>query len=154
MKLSVGDKVRVYFYPPKTTESFVEGIVERTEVKTFDGPGFALQMLREVVMGRESETKRTLPYIVRYETEDDFEGRIVILETAAEPDLEPEQVTESETVTEAVPVLVPETGAEAEPALEAEAMPEAEPELDGPIEAEPQPESQKQGWTRLFGRVA
>ena len=47
MKLSVGDKVRVYFYSPKTTHSFVEGIIDRNEINTFWGLSFSLQTTRE-----------------------------------------------------------------------------------------------------------
>jgi len=162
MELSVGDKVRVYFYPPKNTESFVEGTVERTDIQTFYGPAFSIQMTREVILGHEGQTQRTLPYIIRYVKEDDFEGRIVVLETAAQLEPEPEQVSEAETVPEAVITLEAESVAEAEPTLEAEPLPEAEPGVtmesepapNPHIEAEPEPESQKRGWMRLFGRAA
>lgn len=162
MELSVGDKVRVYFYPPKTTESFVEGTVERTGIQTFYGPAFSVQMTREVILGREGQTQRTLPYIIRYVKEDDFEGRIEVLETAARLEPEPEQVCGAEPVPEAVITLEVESVAEAEPILEAEPLHEAEPggimeaePAPSPhIEAEPEPESQKRGWMRLFGRAA
>src|SRR5215207_2214089 len=53
MRLSVGDKVRVYFYPPKATHSFVEGVIDRNEINTFWGLSFSLRTTREVILGRE-----------------------------------------------------------------------------------------------------
>ncbi len=150
MELSVGDKVRVYFYPPKTTESFVEGTVERTGIQTFYGPAFSVQMTREVILGREGQTQRALPYIIRYVKEDDFEGRIVVLETAARLEPQPEQVIKAEPVAEAEPTLEAEPLPEAEPG----GTMEAEPAPDAHIEVKPEPESQKRGWMRLFGRAA
>ncbi len=69
MRLSVGDKVRVYFYAPKTTHSFVEGIIDRNEISTFWGLSFSLQTTREVILGRETPTLRSLPYIIAYALE-------------------------------------------------------------------------------------
>ena len=157
MKLSVGDKVRVNFYPPASTQSFVEGIVEKTEVKTFDGLGFAMQMTREVIMGREAETKRTLPYITRYEKEDDFEGRIVVLEAASgsqpEPEAASEQVSEP---AEVESVAETEDTIETEPAPAAEPYAAVEPEVEpvAETEAADQPDEQKRGWLKFFGRAA
>jgi hypothetical protein len=153
MKLSVGDKVRVHFYPPNTSESFVEGIVERTEVKTFDGPGFAFQVTREVIMGREAQTHRNLPYITRYEKEDSFEGRIVVLEAAGEVQQDNEQVPvmiEVEAVTEVEPT------SEADDTHETEVVPAAEPDVAVELEIEPiaEAEGQKRGWMKFFRRAA
>jgi hypothetical protein len=151
MELSVGDKVRVYFYPPGSTSSFVEGVVDRTEVKTFYGPCFSLQRIREVVLGHEVTTPRVLPYIIRYQREDDFEGRIEILASVAQP--EPELLAQPE----ADPAI--EADSIAEDALAAVAgadVAEAEPDVTEEPEAalEVQQASRRRGWRRLFGRAA
>ncbi len=139
MKLSVGDKVRVYFYSPKTTHSFVEGIIDRNEINTFWGLSFSLQTTREVILGRETPTLRSLPYIIAYVKEDDFEGRIEVLETAAEPVIEAVPRAEADHVTKAEPDEVSE---------------ELSPALETQVEAEIQLEPQKRGWRRLFNRAA
>ncbi|HZH50499.1 MAG TPA: hypothetical protein VEZ16_01320 [Microvirga sp.] len=142
MELSVGDKVRVQFYPPKTTQSFVEGIVERNDITTYQGRCFSLKTTREVVLGHEIETPRSLPYIIAYAKEDDFEGRIEVLEPAAPPAAEP---------------------AEAAPEPEASCPAPTEPEenagepgflLDVEVEADAEPEPRLRGWRRLFSRAA
>jgi hypothetical protein len=138
MELSVGDKVRVYFYPPKTTHSFVEGIVDRNNMSTFRGLGFSLQTTREVVLGREITTSRSLPYIIAYVKEDDFNGRIEVLEPA------------SELWTEARFGAETDHGAKAEPEI-AEAF---DPVIETQVEVEIQPEPEKRGWRRLLSRAA
>jgi len=143
MNLSVGDKVRVYFYPPKTTQSFVEGVIDRDRINTFRGPGFSLQTTREVVLGHEITTPRSLPYIIAYVREDDFEGRIELLEPASPPVSEP--------VIDAVPDV------EATPVTEAqieETTEELSLDLEIQVEAEIHSEPQKRGWRRLFNRAA
>jgi hypothetical protein len=139
MKLLVGDRVRVHFYPPKSTRSFVEGIVDRNEISTFRGLGFSLQTTREVVLGHEISTPRSLPYIIAYVKEDDFEGRIEVLKTAAEPVIEAVSGAEADHTPQTEPVEIAE-----EPDLL----------LEMQVEAEVQPEPQKQGWRRLFNRAA
>jgi hypothetical protein len=139
MELSVGDKVRVYFYPPSTTCSFVEGIVDRSQVNTFWGPSFSLRATREVILGHETSTSRSLPYIIAYLKEDEFEGRIEVLEPAAAgatetaPDSEEDQVPQAE---------FDNAGEEPGPALETQ------------VEVEAEPESQTRGWRWLFNRAA
>jgi hypothetical protein len=143
MKLSVGDKVRAYFYPPKTTHSFVEGIIDRNEINTFRGPGFSLQVTREVVLGHEITTPRSLPYIIAYEKEDDFEGRIEVLQPTGQLPSEP--------VIEAVSGTGANHATKAQPDEIAE---ELSPVLETQVEAEIQSEPQKRGWRRLFNRAA
>jgi len=141
MNLSVGDKVRVYFYPPKTTQSFVEGIIDRDQINTFRGAGFSLQTTREVVLGHEITTPRSLPYIIAYVKEDDFEGRIELLEPAGPPAAEP-----------AIDAV---TGVEPNPVAKAQNEEIIEElSLDLEVEAEIQSEPQKRGWKRLFNRAA
>jgi hypothetical protein len=142
MELSVGDKVRVYFYPPKTTHSFVEGIVDRNKINTFRGLSFSLQTTREVVLGHEVPTPRSMPYIIAYAKEDDFEGRIEVLEPAVQPASEPEMEAECGAGAD--------HGAKAEPEIAAE----PDPVIETQIEANIQPEPEKQGWRRLFNRAA
>ena len=113
-----------------------------------------MQMTREVIMGREAETKRTLPYITRYEKEDDFEGRIVVLEAASGSQPEPEAA--SEQVSEPAEVeFVAETEdtIETEPAPAAEPYAAVEPEVEPVAETETadQPDEQKRGWLKFFG---
>lgn len=143
MKLSAGDKVRAYFYPPKTTHSFVEGIVDRNEINTFRGLGFSLQVTREVVLGHEITTPRSLPYIIAYVKEDDFEGRIQVLQPAGQLPSEP--------------VIAAASGVEASHATKAEPEEIAEelgPVFETRVEVEIQSEPQKRGWRRLFNRAA
>ncbi len=142
MRLSVGDKGRVYFYSPKTTHSFVEGIIDRNEINTFWGLSFSLQMTREVILGRETPTLRSLPYIIAYVKEDEFEGRIEVLEPAlpaAEPVIEAVPRAEADHVTQAEPDEVSE---------------ELSLALETQVEAEMQLEPQKRGWRRLLNRAA
>jgi hypothetical protein len=151
MELSVGDKVRVYFYPPGSTSSFVEGVVDRTEVKTFYGPCFSLQRMREVVLDREVATPRALPYIIRYQREDDFEGRIEILASVAQPEPELLAQPEADPAIEADPIAE-----DAHAAVAGADVTAAEPEVAEEPEAalEVQQASQRWGWRRLFGRAA
>ena len=141
MELSIGDKVRVYFYPPKTTHSFVEGTVERNDVKTFDGLCFSLLTAREVILGHEVQTPRTLPYIIAYEKEDDFEDRIQVLEPAVRAGPDP--------IIAAEPSAEPEHGTGREPEIAAE----SEPALDTRVEMELRPQTPDRGWRRLFNRA-
>ncbi|QRM28506.1 hypothetical protein [Microvirga sp. VF16] len=143
MELSVGAKVRVYFYPPKTTRSFVEGVIDRNDINTFRGLSFSLKTTREVVLGHEISTPRSLPYIIAYVKEDDFEGRIEVLEPAVRPAAEP--VVEG--VSEAEADHVPQT----EPS---ESVEKLSPQVETQVEAEVEPESQTRGWRRLFNRAA
>jgi len=135
LDLSVGDKVRVYFYPPATTRSFVEGIVERTDFRTMDGRCFSLRTTRDVILGRDLPSNRTHPYIALYEGKDDFEGRIEILERAVQP--------------EPVSPVGPESAAEAEQAQEAVT---AVAEEDQVVELQRPPRIR--GWVRLLRRAA
>jgi hypothetical protein len=151
MELSVGDKVRVYFYPPGSTSSFVEGVVDRAEVKTFYGPCFSLQRIREVVLGREVTTPRVLPYIIRYQREDDFEGRIAILASVAQPEPELLAQPEADPAIEADPAAE-DANAAAAGADAAAAEPEVTEEPEAALEV--QQASRRRGWRRLFGRAA
>jgi hypothetical protein len=139
MELSIGDKVRVYFYPPKSTRSFVEGIIDRSEINTFRGLSFSLQTTREVVLGHEISTPRSLPYIIAYVKEDDFEGRIEIVEPAVQPAAEP--------------VVEVTYGSDADhvPQMEFDEIAE---EPSRQLEMEDQAEPRKRGWVRLFNRAA
>ncbi|WP_133239372.1 hypothetical protein [Microvirga sp. KLBC 81] len=132
----------MYFYPPKTTRSFVEGIIDRNEINTFRGLGFSLQTTREVILGHEISTPRSLPYIISYVKEDDFEGRIEVLEPAVRPAAEP-VIAASRAEIDHVPQTEPDETAK-----------ELSPSLETQVEAEVEPESQKRGWRRLFYRAA
>jgi hypothetical protein len=142
MELSVGDKVRVYFYPPDGTQSFVEGVVERGEMITFRGLSFSLKTTREVILGHEIPTSRGLPYIIAYAKEDDFEGRIEVLEPAVVPTSEPR--IKAEIAGEADHV------ARTEPEFAEEPGPAVGPQAEVDIQHEPG----KWGWKRLFNRAA
>jgi hypothetical protein len=139
MELSIGDKIRVYFYPPKSTRSFVEGIIDRNKINTFRGLSFSLQTTRQVVLGHEISTPRSLPYIIAYVKDDDFEGRIEVLEHAVQPAPEP-----------GVEVI---SGAEADHVLQTEFDESAE-EPSPQLEVEDQAEPRRRGWVRLFNRAA
>ena len=141
MELSVGDKVRVYFYPPNTTRSFVEGIVDRNRINSFRGPSFSLQTTREVVLGHEIRTRRSLPYIIAYAKDNDFNGRIEVLEAAVQPRAEPKVEAEPAGGTDHVAPMKPE-------------LAEPRPALDTQVELEIQSEPEKRGWRRLFNRAA
>ena len=170
MELSVGDKVRVQFYPPKTTQSFVEGIIDRNEVTTYQGRCFSLKTTREVVLGHEIATPRSLPYIIAYIKEDDFEGRIQVLESAprhaaeaAEPEAEvlpQEVVPQAEALPEAEALpqaeVLPEAEEAVDPAPEEPDGSAGEPGflLDIEVEAQTEQEPRPRGWRRLFNRAA
>ena len=139
MELSIGDKVRVYFYPPKSTRSFVEGIIDRSEINTFRGLSFSLQTTREVVLGHEISTPRRLPYIIAYVKEDDFEGRIEIVEPAVQPSAEP------------VVEVIYRSDADHVPQTEFDGIAE---EPSRRLKMEDQAEPRKRGWVRLFNRAA
>jgi len=136
MEVSIGTKVRVHFYPPKTTQSFVEGIVDRTGIQTMRGPGFSIETTKEVIVGHEITTPRDLPYIIAYDKEDDFEGRIMILDDEARPEtlaaIEAQPESEADPVGESVrpeeiePAILSEDVAETEDAVLGENLAETE----------------------------
>jgi hypothetical protein len=132
MRLAVGDKVRVYYYPANSKRSFVEGVVQTVAIPTSRGPVFVIDVTCEVVFGREQPIRRRHQTYVRYERGDEFPGRIEVLSRAeAEPALEPEpenelasqeQQTETDSMTEEA--LGPDVTPEPAPDLEVEASQE------------------------------
>jgi hypothetical protein len=144
MELSVGDKVRVYFYPPNSKHRFVEGIVDRNEINSFRRLSFSLRTTREIILDHEIQSPRQLPYIIAYakEEEEEFEGRIEVLEAAVQ--------TRSKLRIDAEPGDELDHVAWVEP----EYAEEPGPVCEMRVELETQPEPEKWGWRRLFNRAA
>jgi hypothetical protein len=154
MELSVGDKVRVHYHPAGATTSFIEGIVDQSKVKTFYGLSFSMQVTREVILGREAQTVRNLPCIIRYEKEDDFEGRIEILEPVARTEAESVAEVEPEAGPEPEALDVPETVAEPEAVTENTDEDAQETVLEADSGTGAKQGYQKRGWKRFLGRTA
>jgi hypothetical protein len=81
-KIAVGDQVRVHFHPPGPWKSFSEGMVKRVDVTTQAGRFFVLEVRNEVLLDREHRIRPGFQDFVRYESQNDFPGRIEILSTA------------------------------------------------------------------------
>ncbi|PVE20905.1 hypothetical protein DC522_29545 [Microvirga sp. KLBC 81] len=110
--IAVGDKVRVHFHPPGAMKSFFEGVVTRVDVPTSEGHVFVVELTHEVILDRERHIRPGVQDYVRYESRNDFPGRIEVLSEAKR--------------------------AEEPPAVEPE--PRGEPEIEPPVEAQPSPE--------------
>jgi hypothetical protein len=156
-KIAVGAQVRVHFHPPGPWKSFSEGVVRRVDVTTQAGRFFVLEVRNEVLLDREHRIRPGFQDFVRYESQNDFPGRIEILSTA-----------DQDVTREPAPSLAaeaPEAGAQkayeqqmlqADAGQESEAEPTAEAEADAEphrVHLEHQP-VRKQGilMAALFGR--
>ncbi|MGF9763208.1 hypothetical protein AAII07_49530 [Microvirga sp. 0TCS3.31] len=143
-EITVGDEVRVHFHPPYPMQNFCEGTVSRVDVT------------HEVILDREHPIRRGFQDYVRYDSPNDFSGRIEVFSTA-------EQATISEplpTALEAQEVIA--QGADeplsyeldVHPGPEIEQTPEAETKSEAAsFNVEPQPTHKQSGLlATLFGR--
>jgi hypothetical protein len=81
-RVRVGDKVRVQYHPPGQVMSFVEGVVSRVDVTTTRGPGFLIDISRDVFLGREQPVKPGYEHYVLYERLEDTPGQVEVLSLA------------------------------------------------------------------------
>jgi len=138
LKVKAGDAVRVHYHPPGQVMSFVEGVVRRVNVTTTRGPGFLIDITRDVFLGREQPVKPGYEHYVLYNQLEDFPEKVEVLSRAqreleghlehgSEPDVaqEAEHEPEAETVPDPEPksLTVAERDAE-EPAPKLEAEPD------------------------------
>jgi hypothetical protein len=144
-RVRVGDKVRVHYHPPGQVVSFVEGVVSRVDVTTTRGPGFLIDITRDVFLGREQPVKPGYEHYVLYEQLESYPEKVEVLSQAQrdlEGDLErrsePDVAQEVEQEPEAETVPKPESLNEAERDAE-EPVPALEAEPDG---SQSQPEHQ------------
>jgi hypothetical protein len=156
-KIAVGDQVRVHFHPPGPWKSFSEGMVKRVDVTTQAGRFFVLEVRNEVLLDREHRIRPGFQDFVRYESQNDFPGRIEILSTADQDVTREPAPSLAAEAPEAVAqkayeqqVLQADAGQESESEPTAEAETDAEPHR---VHLEHQP-VRKQGVliAALFGR--
>ena len=155
VRVMAGDEVRVHYHPPGQVTSFVEGVVSRVNVKTSRGPGFLIDITRDVFLGREQPVKKGYEHYVLYEQLEDFPEKVEVL---SQVQRDPEGSTEHGA--EAAIEQQPET--EIKPALEPERKPMTEveqkaeeqtvPDTDGAAD-ESQVELEHQDGQRRGGRI-
>jgi hypothetical protein len=75
LKVKAGDAVRVHYHPPGQVMSFVEGVVRRVSVTTTRGPGFLIDITRDVFLGREQPVKPGYEHYVLYNQLETFQRR-------------------------------------------------------------------------------
>jgi hypothetical protein len=127
LKVKAGDTVRVHYCPPGQVMSFAEGVVSRVNMTSTRGPGFLIDITRDVFLGREQPVKPGYQHYVLYERPEGFPGQVEVL-----PQVQRE------------PASHLEHGSEAEVAQKIEQEPEAaavpESEQMPVVEAEQEPE--------------
>lgn len=137
--IKAGDRVRVHYQPPGSVISFVEGVVSQVSVTTSRGPGFLIDISRDVFLGREQPVRPGYEHYVLYDQLEDFPEKVEVLSQAqreledhlehrSEPDVAQrvEQEPEAETVPEPKPRLLPNADQDTE-----EPAPKLEAETDG-----------------------
>ena len=82
VRVKAGDEVRVHYHPPGQVMSFAEGVVSRVNVTTTRGPGFLIDITREVFLGREQPVKPGYEHYVLYERPEDFPEKVEVLSQA------------------------------------------------------------------------
>ncbi len=82
VSIKAGDEVRVHYHPPGQVMSFAEGVVSRVNVTTARGPGFLIDITREVFLGREQPVKPGYEHYVLYERPEDFPEKVEVLSQA------------------------------------------------------------------------
>jgi hypothetical protein len=116
VRVKAGDEVRVHYHPPGQVVSFAEGVVSRVNVTTARGPGFLIDITREVFLGREQPVKPGYEHYVLYERPEDFPEKVEVL-SQAQRELEGHWENGSE----------PDVAQEVEKEPEAETVPDPEP---------------------------
>jgi hypothetical protein len=113
LKVKAGDAVRVHYHPPGQVMSFVEGVVRRVSVTTTRGPGFLIDITRDVFLGREQPVRPGYQHYVLDERPDGFSEQVELLsqvqseaaahleygsnrDIAEQPEAEPENASEPE----------------------------------------------------------
>jgi hypothetical protein len=129
-RVKAGDEVRVHYHPPGPVISFVEGVVSRVSVTSTRGPGFLINITRDVFLGREQPVGPGYEHYVLYERLEDVSEQVEVLSQA-----QGEPTSYSEHVSEPDVEQQPEAKREVPP--EPEAKPPVEAELDA---EEPAPE--------------
>ena len=161
VKVRAGDEVRVHYHPPGQVMSFVEGVVSRANVTTTRGPGFLIDISRDVFLGREQPVKPGYEHYVLYEQLENFPEKVEVLpqvqrepegdtEHRSEADVEQQPETEIKGAPEPEPKPQTEVGRDAED----ETVPNTDREADeSPIAVEHQ-DGQRRGGRiiSLFGR--
>jgi hypothetical protein len=82
VRVTAGDKVRVYYCRPGRVVSFVEGVVCRGDVTTTRGRGFLIDISRDVLFGQEQPVKPGYQHYVLYEQLNDFPEKVGVLSQA------------------------------------------------------------------------
>ncbi len=82
LRVKAGDEVRVHYHPPGQVVSFVEGVVSRVNVTTTRGPGFLIDITRDVLLGLEQPVKFSFQHYVPLKRLNDFPGRVEVLSRA------------------------------------------------------------------------
>jgi hypothetical protein len=157
MKIAVGDEVRVHFHPPGPWKSFSEGVVRRVDVTTQAGRFFVLEVRNEVLLDREHRIRPGFQDFVRYESQNDFPGRIEILSTADQDvTREPAPSLAAEAPEAVAQKAYEQQMLQADAGQESEAKPTAEAEADAEphrVHLEHQPVRNQGGlMAALFGR--
>jgi len=116
VSIKAGDRVRVHYHPPGPVISFVEGVVSQVSVTTSRGPGFLIDISRDVFLGREQPVKPGYEHYVLYDQLQDFPEKGDVL-SRAHRELEDHLEHRSE----------PDVAQEIEPEPEAETVPNPEP---------------------------
>jgi hypothetical protein len=108
--------------------SFVEGVVSRVNVTTSRGPGFLIDITRDVFLGREQPVRLGYEHYVLYERAEGFPEQVEVLSQAQrEPAGHPAHGSGPEVEQEGVADL----GAVPEP--EPKRLIEAEPDAEEPV---------------------
>ena len=139
LKVKAGDAVRVHYHPPGAVISFVEGVVSRVSVTTARGPGFLIDITRDVFLGGEQPVKPGYEHYVLYNQLEDFPEKVEVLSRAqreledhlehrSQPDVA--QQVEQEPEAETVPGPESKSLTDAERDAE-EPAPKLEDETDG-----------------------
>jgi hypothetical protein len=127
-RVKAGDEVRVHYHPPGQVVSFVEGVVSRVNVTTARGPGFLIDITRDVFLGREQPVRPGYQHYVLYERLEDFPGEIeMVSEVHREPADHPAHGSGPKVEQE------PEADLEAVPEPEPKLLTKAEPDAEEPV---------------------
>jgi hypothetical protein len=153
--VKAGDKVRVQYHPPGQVMSFVEGVVSRVNVTTSRGPGFLIEITRDVFLGREQPVQKGYEHYVLYEQLEDSPEKVEVL-SRAQRELEGHLEHGSEAAMEHQPEtgIVDAPEPEPKPLTEVEhdtgedTMPDRDAEADGS-----QAQVERQDGQRRGGRI-
>jgi hypothetical protein len=79
LRVKAGDSVRVHYHPPGQVMSFVEGVVNRVNLTSTRGPGFLIDITRDVFLSREQPVRPGYQHYVLYERPEGFLGQVEVL---------------------------------------------------------------------------